>query len=212
MSSSAPNPKSKVIVDWDERYRQGTPPWDTGRPSPELVRLVEEQIIRRGSVIDLGCGTGADAVFLAKRGFDVTAVDISPIAIERARARAEQHDALIRFVLGDALKFGQTAGTFDFVFDRGFYHAIRQTNLTGFLDMLWRITRPGTIYLSLSGAVGDDDSEDGPPKVSESQIRFELGRLFEIIELRQIRLDSLIRPEGHLGWSCLMRRPILKGK
>lgn len=211
MNPSVSNPRPKELTDWDERYRQGTPPWDVGRPSPELVRLIEERIVPRGSVIDLGCGTGADAVFLAKRGFDVTAVDVSPIAIERARSRAEQHDALIRFVLGDALKFGQTAGTFDFVFDRGFYHAIRQTNITGFLDMLWRITRPGTIYLSLSGAPREE-TDDGPPQVTADQIRNELGRLFEIIELRPIRTEAVTRPEGYPGWSCLMRRPVLKSK
>jgi SAM-dependent methyltransferase len=194
--------------DWDDVYRQGTPPWDTGKVAAELVRVVEDGLVPRGAVLELGCGTGADSIFLAKRRFDVTAVDISPIAIERARSRAEQHDALIRFVLGDVLKFGQTAGQFDFVYDAGFYHCLRQTNLEGFLDLLWRVTRPGSQYLALVGAMGET-AEGGPPQVSEDDIHDELGRLFEFIHVRPIRLASPRRAEGYLGWSCLMRRPVI---
>jgi SAM-dependent methyltransferase len=201
-------PKPAESVDWDALYRQGTPPWDTGRPQAELVRIVEEGLVRRGTVLELGCGTGADAIYLAKQGFEVTAVEVSPIAIERARARAEQHDALLRFVLGDVLKFGATAGQFDFVYDAGFYHFMRQSDLSGLLDLLWRVTRPGSHYLTLAGATGEK-AEGGPPQVSEDDIHFELGRLFELVELRPMRLASPIRPEGFLGWSCLMRRPVL---
>ena len=195
--------------DWDELYRRGTPPWDTGKPAAELVRVVEDGVVaRRSTVLELGCGSGADAAFLAKRGFELTAVDISPIAIERARARAEQQDALLRFVQDDVLKFAQTAGTFDFVYDAGFYHCVRQTNLDGFLDMLWRVTRPGSLYLTLAGAAGEK-AEGGPPQVSEDDIHDELGRLFEFVHLRPIRLASPLRTEGFAGWSCLMRRPVL---
>lgn len=200
--------KPAAITDWDAVYRLGTPPWDSGRPSAELVRLVDDGLVPRGTVLELGCGTGADAVFLAKRGFEVTAVDISPIAIERARGRAEQHDALLRFVLGDVLKFGATAGQFDLVYDAGFYHFIRLVNLTGFLDLLWRVTRPGSLYLTLAGAEGDK-VEGGPPQVSADDIHFELGRLFEFIHVQPTRIASPLRPEGFMGWSCLMRRPVL---
>jgi len=200
------DPKSSAIPNWDTIYRHGTPPWETGRVSSELVRVLDEGVIRRGSVLEVGCGTGADAVMFAQRGFDVTAVESSPMAIERARGRAEQEDALIRFVLNDVFKFAQTAETFDLVYDAGFYHFIRLAALDRFLDMLWRITRPGSLYLTLVGSTAEE-AEGGPPQVSEDEIRGELGRLFEFIHLRPFRFESPSREEGFAGWSCLMRRP-----
>lgn len=200
------NPKSSVIPDWDAVYRKGTPPWETGLASGELIRVLDEGIIRPGAVLEVGCGTGADAVLLAQRGFDVTAVDSAAMAIERARGRAEQADALIRFVLSDVFQFAQTAEMFDLIYDSGFYHYIRLAALDKFLDMLWRITQPGSFYLTLAGST-DEESEGGPPQVSEQQIRGELGRLFEFVHLRPFRFESPNREEGYAGWSCLMRRP-----
>jgi methyl halide transferase len=195
------------VSEWDAQYRRGTPPWDTGRPAHELVRLVKEGLLRPSPVLELGCGSGADAVFLASRGFDVTAVDSSPTAIERARTRAECAGVLVRFVLEDVFTFVQTAHEpFDVIYEAGFYHFMRLENLDRYLDLLWRVTRPGTLYLTLAGSVGEQ-SEGGPPQVSEDEIRRELGRLFELVELRPFRFESPRRREGYLGWSCLMRRP-----
>jgi SAM-dependent methyltransferase len=196
-----------VGTDWDAIYRMGTPPWDIGKPSAELVRVLSETHIPRGTALDMGCGTGADAIYLARHRFDVTAIDISPMAIERARVRLEREGGLVRFVQGDICRFAQMAGQFDFIYDAGFYHCVRQTDLDGFLDVLWRVTRPGSMYLSLCGAKGEK-AEGGPPQVSEDDIHDELGRLFEFIHVRPCRFESPRRPEGYLGWSCLMRRPM----
>ncbi len=202
-----PRPRELAVPDWDAVYRQGTPPWDTGRPACELVRLVKEGVLRPAPTLEVGCGSGADAVFLAGRGFDVTAVDASPIAIERARARAELAGVLVRFVRDDVFRFAESADEcFDLVYDAGVYHFIRQTDLDRYLDLLWRVTRPGTLYLTLAGSVGEE-AEGGPPQVSEEEIRYELGRLFEVAQLRPFRFESPRRREGYLGWSCLMRRP-----
>lgn len=203
-----PERKSIGQLDWDAMYRAGTPPWDTGCPSPELMRLVESGQIRPCTTLEIGCGTGANAVYLARRRFEVTAVDESPLALERARLRAEQSNALIRFVLGDVFDFGRHAGRFEFVFDVGFYHFARGRDLGRFLDLLWWLTQPGSYYLTLAGSTGET-AEGGPPQVSEEEIRDELGRLFEVVDLRPFRFESPARAEGYLGWCCLMRRPTI---
>ena len=197
---------SLTSPDGEAIYQQGTPPWEAGLAAGELVRVLDEGLIRPGSVLELGCGTGADAILLFRRGFDVTAVDASPIAVERARARVEQEDALIRIVLDDVFEFARTVEPFDLVYDAGFYHFIRQVELDRFLDMLWRVTRPDSFYLTLAGN-SEETAEGGPPQVSEQQIRNELGRLFEFVHLRPFRFESPHRKEGYSGWSCLMRRP-----
>lgn len=207
MSGSA-SVKSVESQDWDLIYRQGTPPWDTGQPAAELVRAVDKGLIQPGPTLEMGCGTGADAVFLAQRGFEVTAIDSSPIALERARLRAESADAAVHFVLADVFDFTSTTrrGQFDLVYDAGFYHFIRQVHLDQFLDMFWRITRPGSHYLTLVGS-REEPCEGGPPQVSEEEIRSELGRMLEFVHLRRFQFESRERPEGYQGWSCLLRRP-----
>ena len=205
--STVPGKKCR-LPDWDEMYRLGTPPWDTGRPSPELVRAAEEGLVSPCPTLEIGCGTGANAVYLSRKRFDITAIDSSALAIERARLRCEQAGALVRFVLADIFEFAKKGSRFDFVFDAGFYHFIRQADLERFLDTLWWVTQPGSHYLTIAGAPGET-AEGGPPQVSEEEIRAELGRLFEIIYLRPCRLESPIREEGYRGWACLMRRPMM---
>ena len=151
ITSQSLKPKYATIADWDAAYRKGTPPWDSSKPHAELLRVLDEYRLRPQTVLEIGCGTGADAILLAQRRYEVTAVDCSPIAIERARLRAEQHGALLRLVLDDVFDFAHSAGPSDFVYDAGLYHAVRQENLERYLDMLWRVTQPGSHYLCLAG-------------------------------------------------------------
>ena len=206
--SQPSRPKFVTPADWDAAYREGTPPWDTERPHAELVRVLDECRLRLDTVLEIGCGSGADAVLLARRKFEITAVDASAIALERARARAEQHDALLRLVLADIFDVAPSAGQFDLVYDAGFYHFIRLVDLEKYLDMLWHVTRPGSHYFCLAGAPGET-AEGGPPQVSEDDIHGELGRLFEFVHLRPTRLEAANRKEGYRAWSCLMRRPVV---
>jgi ubiquinone/menaquinone biosynthesis C-methylase UbiE len=145
---------------------------------------------------------------MVRRGLEVTAVDSSPTAIERARVRAEQEDALPRFVLADFFEFAQGAGAFDFVYDAGFYHYARQIELDRYLDALWRVTRPGSYYMTLAAAPSEP-IEGGPPPVTKRQLYNELGRLFEVVRLEQVRMPSPILADGYPAWSCLMQRPVL---
>ena len=75
------------VSHWNERYAKGDTLRETGQLSSELERVVAELPIRPCRALELGCGTGASAVWLAQQGFDVTALDLSPLAIERARQR-----------------------------------------------------------------------------------------------------------------------------
>ena len=140
------------------------------------------------------------------RGFEVTAVDDSPTAIERARVRADMEDVLPRFVLADIFEFAPTAGQFDFIYNAGFYHYIRRIDLDRYLNVLWRVTRPGSLYLTLAGARGEEVEADAP-QLSKRQLYNDLGRLFEVVRLEHCRLDSPRSKAGYPAWSCLMQRP-----
>ena len=75
-------------IDWNDRYRDGNLPWDTGRPSSELQRVLSRNAIQPCRALELGCGTGTNSVWLAQQGFEVTGIDVAPLAVERAEERA----------------------------------------------------------------------------------------------------------------------------
>lgn len=72
---------------WDGMYRERTKVW-SGNPNPQLV--AEAKDLKPGKALDLGCGEGADAIWLAEQGWTVTALDVSAVALERAAAHAAQ--------------------------------------------------------------------------------------------------------------------------
>src|SRR5574341_875305 len=89
---------------WDSRYRsEQRPRWDTGLPSSELKRLVEQKVLRPCRVVELGCGTGVNAVYLASQGFEVTAIDIAPTALRAAEERARKAGVQVRWIEADVL-------------------------------------------------------------------------------------------------------------
>jgi len=65
---------------------KGIPPWDIGRPQKEIIRLAKDGEIS-GRVLDVGCGTGENALYLAGLGFEVWGIDAAPAAIKKAKRR-----------------------------------------------------------------------------------------------------------------------------
>jgi 2-polyprenyl-3-methyl-5-hydroxy-6-metoxy-1,4-benzoquinol methylase len=192
---------------WESRYRgPAPPPWDTGRPSAELLRRLSEFRVRPCRAIELGCGTGSNAVWLARQGFDVTGVDISPSALERATKHAFSEGVNVHFLQADIMHLPELGPRFDFFFDRGCYHAVRRVDASGFLNALDRITAPEAMGIVLTGNA-KEERKPGPPAISEETIRAELGSKFEIVSLEEFRFDQ-DEPDGKnpLGWSCVLRK------
>jgi len=106
-------------------------------------------------------------------------------------------------VVGDILQCPELVGPFGFFFERGVYHHMRTVDLQGYLRVLERLWPPGALGLVLAGNARLPRT--GPPVVAEEEIRRELGRLFEIVRLREFHFDADAggRP---LGWSCLLKR------
>src|SRR4051812_10422059 len=88
-------------AEWDARYRERDEAVWSGRPNGRLVADVAG--LQPGRALDVGCGEGADAVWLAQRGWAVTAIDISDVAIGRARQAAERAGVTVEWICGDAL-------------------------------------------------------------------------------------------------------------
>jgi len=135
---------------YDVLYRFRAP-WE-GPPRDELVSLVDNARLTPGRAIDLGCGSGANAIFLAERGFDVVGVDLSPVALAKAaRAAAESSAASdrVRFVCGDLLdsSIPGVDGTFDLVVDYGTLDDFRGSKRLAVAEWFTRLTHPGSQVL-----------------------------------------------------------------
>jgi SAM-dependent methyltransferase len=186
-----------------QRYLTGDVPWDSGRPSTELVRALDAGRLPGRSALEYGCGTGTNAIELARRGYRVTAVDLVDVPIERARDKARQAKVAVDFRVGDLTRL-DLGGQYDVLFDSGVYHGIRTRDLAGFLKTVERSSRRGTRWLSLAGNAREPHPE-GPPAVREEEFRSELGPLFNFLDIREFRFD--LRPDFQpLAWSILMER------
>ena len=192
-------------VDFTQRYAMEDIPWDSGKPSEELLRVLDAGNLTGKTVLEVGCGTGTNAIELARRGFEVTAVDCVGQAISAAIAKAQTARLNVNFLVADVLQ-QDLGGPYDILFDRGVYHCLRMAGVKTFQNVLKRVTRPGSWYLSLAGNAKEERLENGPPVVGEDEIQAEIGPLFDIVELREFRF-SATQPEFRpLAWSILMRR------
>jgi methyl halide transferase len=192
---------------WDARYRgDQRPSWDTGRPSTELQRMVEQGILQPGRVVELGCGTGVNAVYLASQGFDVTAIDLSPTALEGARQRAQEAGVTVNWIHADVLN-PPALGSFDLVFDRGCYHGVRRIDAAGYVETVKTLIRPGGRVLILAGNANQPKPHSGPPRVTETELVSDFAEAFDFEHLREIRFDTA-NPDvsGAWAWSLLLRR------
>jgi len=198
---------------WEIQYQNPSLPWETNRPSTELRRAWQQHHLIPGRALELGCGTGINAVWLAEQGCSVTAIDLSPLAIRRARQRARKKGMKVEFLTGNLLEVKISASPFDFFRDRGCYGALRRVQGPGYLRVVERLTRPGSIGLVLTGNAAEPEEEAGPPVLSEKELREDWSPHFEILQLRPFRWDAP-RPgdRRYLGWACLLQRKDVDSK
>ena len=137
---------------WNLQYLRRRPRWDTGITPPELVEVVESGAIPPGRALDIGCGTGTNAVYLAQHGFDVVGTDVAWLAIRRARQKAREAGVAAAFYASEATKLGTAGGqlvgeSFDLALDIGCFHSVASSDRLAYGSMLGRMVRPGGFYL-----------------------------------------------------------------
>jgi SAM-dependent methyltransferase len=164
---------------WDAPYASSTPPpWDIGRPQPVFARLADDGLLR-GRVLDSGCGTGEHTLLAAARGADAVGVDISRIAIERARGKAAERGVRARFEVADALSLGQLGLTFDTVIDSGVFHVFDDAGRARYVASLASVLEPGgTCYLMCFSERQPGDF--GPRRVRQDELRAAFGDGWEV--------------------------------
>lgn len=193
--------------DWNEAYASGEAPWDSADPAPELVELVSRRPLAACRALEIGCGTGTNALWLAAQGFDVHAIDLAPLAIERARTKLAAHPGLVELEVRDFLNGPElTRESFQFVFDRGCFHVFdAPEDRCTFAARVAALLAPGGLWLSLIGSTEGPAREFGPPRRSARDIALAIEPALEIVELRATEFIGLpfAAPSA---WQCLARR------
>lgn len=131
-------------------YLRGRPPWDTGISPPELVQVVEgDQALPAGTVLDLGCGTGTNCIYLAQHGWDVSGVDFTARALEHASEKAARAGVMVKFYRGDVTRLGDLPlrGPFDLLFDLGCFHSLPPQGRAAYAQGVANLSKPGTLLL-----------------------------------------------------------------
>ncbi len=191
--------------DWNSRYAAGDLPWDTGEPDEHLVELVRSGVVAPGRTLEVGCGTGTNACWLAEQGFDVLGVDLSALAIDQARAKAAAGRAC-RFEVLDFLVREPAGAPFDFVFDRGCFHVFDEAGERArFAARVAALLAPAGLWLSLIGSTEGPPRDVGPPRRSARDVTGAIEPALELLRLHSVYFRAKTESPAK-AWLCLAQR------
>ena len=185
-------------MDFFNSAYKGTPPWDIGRPQKEFVGLARRGEIT-GSVLDIGCGTGENALFFAAEGHEVWGVDSAPHAIAKAKRKAEERGLTVEFLVLSALELKRLARTFDTATDSGLFHTLSDGDRPVFVRNLAAVLPPGGRYFMLCFS----DREPGgyaPRRITEREIRETFRDGWAVRYIQPATFESNTRVEGPKAW------------
>lgn len=181
-------------------------PWNIETPPDLLVELIDTGKVRPCKAIDLGCGAGNYAVYLASRGFEVTGADISPTAIKIAKENARRKNVNCNFLVADVVQdLDKLHQTWQFAYGWGLLHHILPEQRQKYVDNVSRILDPAGKYLSVSfsekdtGFAGSGNRRQSQLGTvlyfsSEDQLRKLFQTHFKIIDLRTIEIAGKFEP------------------
>lgn len=191
---------------FEQRYLSGNIPWDIGRPDYNLKEIVKNFEIPRGRALDIGCGTGDNAIYLARKGFDVVGIDLVEYPIKIAKEKLQKCEAECTFLLRNFMNERIPGGPFSFVFDRGCFHSFDDTeDRKKFAEQVFEYLLPEGYWLSLIGNADEKRLGPGPPRRSALEIVQAVEPYFEILLLKSGRFDSNSKPPP-MAWILLLRR------
>ncbi|MCI5145982.1 MAG: class I SAM-dependent methyltransferase [Candidatus Electrothrix sp. AR3] len=194
--------------EWEKRYDDHDLPWDSGQPDPRLMALLANWPRFSGKILEIGCGTGTNAVWLAEQGFQVTALDISSSAVAMAQQRSAKKGVECSFVAADFLTCSLGEEPFSLIFDRGCFHSMAgMEERRNFVQQAASYLAPGGLWFSLIGNKDQVIPEGavGPPRLSAAEICAVVEPAFEILRLESLFSYSPNQPAPLRFWQCLMR-------
>jgi len=200
-------------IDWENLYQVAFTPWDVKRPDSHLMEIVAKTPIAPCRVLEVGCGSGTNAIWLAEQGFTVTALDLSESALELAKNKKGIERCTL--LLYDFLEKPFPANSFDFVFDLGCFHGFATpSDRDLFARRVAGCLINGGHWFSICS------STDGPPICptlrSASEIVCSVEPYFEIQSITATYLDDLSKEDKEAmginldvvprAWCCFLKK------
>lgn len=189
-------------------YRLGITPWEHEEAPEQLKRLTQEWTMPVGRALDIGCGTGSDAVYLAEQGWTVTAVDGVGQALSRAQARAQARGAEVNWVQGDVCRLEQLdiGDAFDLMLDRGCFHDFTDDQRDQYAQAVSAVASPSAMLLMF--AFQPRRRGLGPRGVTGEELMRHLGQSWELLSSTPDTETKLPRWLGDIRptWHRLKRR------
>jgi SAM-dependent methyltransferase len=191
---------------FEQSYRTGETPWDIGKPDFNLIQAVIAIPIAPCKALDIGCGTGDNAIWLSQQGFLAVGLDASEIAVKQAEEKAAKVSAKCSFFVLDILKNQVEGAPFGFAFDRGCFHVMCSSeDRRRFAQQVYGLLEEGGLWLSLIGSADEKRLGDGPPQRSAGDIASAVEPYFEILSLVCSYFETRL-PAPARAWVCLMKK------
>lgn len=205
---------------WDHFYSDKNRPVPFFRciPDENLYEYVRDRIFVPGRVLDVGCGMGRNAIYLAKCGFTVDAIDFSQESIDWAKENARKDNVKVNFICDSIFNFTAAPERYDYIYESGCLHHIWPHRRFQYLGIISRLLKPeGFFGLACFNQKGSADTSDydvyrdctmhGGMGYSEEKLRTVLGDYFEILRFRQMNevRDDTLFGENFL-WTVLMKK------
>jgi len=207
MKTKAINAQKKEY--FENIYKKGNSAldWNFGTAGHKLIELVINSTIKKGfKILDIGCGPGNEAIFLAKQGMKVTGIDINPNAIAIAKELANiQSISDIKFIQGDALNLNFENDTFDVINDTFVFHHFKKSVRKRYAREVNRVLKNNGIFV-LRGFSCKMTPGSGPYRLTGNEILEAFMPYFEVEELSLFKnLPTVKRPE-QWHWFGIFRK------
>jgi SAM-dependent methyltransferase len=178
--------------------------WETGRPQPAFVGLgVAGEL--RGTLLDVGCGTGENVLMAAANGLAATGIDAAPTAIAIARRKAAERGIAAQFLQWDALRLPELGMRFDTMIDCGLFHCFDAHERPALAASLAAAVVPGGRYFLM--CFSDRQPGDvGPRRITERELREAFSTGWTLDSLERTRIDVVFDPDGAHGWLAVLTR------
>jgi len=178
---------------WDDYYKENKVeemPWYEKNLDHDLENEITSKNLSKGRFLDLGTGPGTQALQLAKRNFEVTATDISPSAIEKAKKLSNE----INFLVDDVMDSKLSNREFDFIFDRGIFHLFDVSQRPQYVKQIKRILGDNGILFLKCMSIDEKNlpDDDMPHKLSKQEITDAFDDDFDVI-----RIDDTVFNEAY---------------